>query len=824
MWRRSLTAVLIAWSIALPSAALAQQPEPRPVLLSASGGISKGAYQGGVDWTLSEFLRRHRVNEFRAKLYPGKDPDSIPGLELAAATGASAGNINALFAALAWCTDHLEDQTLTGVKGISAEASLFWKAWVNTGVAEMLSDHREKQRTSADDVEPAALDREFFFRVHLDSLDTFRRRAVPVSGCDLPVGLTLTRLEPVVVSLDGTGNGNGTAAVQRFATVFRIGTAADEKGAARLAFFEPATAHRNARSLGALAILPSLYAAPIVWDARRKAVFEAVLASSSFPIAFAPRHLQYLPGGLKPEHHAPGGDGAYFADGGVFDNNPIGLAAGLHELTLPQDQRGIRDVSANMRKPWIFYSSPDSRRGAAASSKPSMSVGVPTGIGAATQLLGNAIESARQYELQLFARQHARDEDDLRFAGAPELRQSSRALPIVGEMLGSFGAFLGRPFRERDFYLGIYDGLHFIARHVLCAGMTAVALDNCIAAQHQRLIADDVFQLSDRERKALSWFVQQEYGSVATLARATATDDHERLLAGINDHLVAQSRKAAPACGAGDPIARMLCRDRFGDLLDAMQRDTSIRQASALLYDEDCDDTLRKQGACIVDEAFEELLERPRRKLYTVVRTALDNLELAESQAQTAGRSGIVQMGQSIFRAATYRYRDSVEFMMSSGRSWDRNGKRGHVASVAGHLAPSYLQWNGISHREDSFVAGWRPLTWLVGDKVFFSSQLELSLRDLPAWKWGGGVSVGTFALPRVAAVEVGVTRLPRPVAERFMPPSTWDHDRPGRIAARLAIRAFADKIQVTMIGWEKAFSFGVGVNDLNGMLFWWIR
>src|SRR2546430_4042438 len=40
---------------------------------------------------------------------------------------------------------------------------------------------------------------------------------------------------------------------------------------------------------------------------------------------------------------------------------------------------------------------------------------------------------------------------------------------VVGERLCSFAAFLGRPFREYDFYLGIYDALSFFAREA-CRG------------------------------------------------------------------------------------------------------------------------------------------------------------------------------------------------------------------------------------------------------------------------------------------------------------------------------------------------------------------
>jgi len=48
---------------------------------------------------------------------------------------------------------------------------------------------------------------------------------------------------------------------------------------------------------------------------------------------------------------------------------------------------------------------------------------------------------------------------------------SSRFAPITGSQLGNFGAFLDRPFREYDYYAGVYDASHAIAI-ALCAAET----------------------------------------------------------------------------------------------------------------------------------------------------------------------------------------------------------------------------------------------------------------------------------------------------------------------------------------------------------------
>ncbi len=53
------------------------------------------------------------------------------------------------------------------------------------------------------------------------------------------------------------------------------------------------------------------------------------------------------------------------------------------------------------------------------------------------------------------ALEHARSERALRL--------SSRFAPITGSQLANFGAFLDRPFREYDYYAGVYDAAHAIA-------------------------------------------------------------------------------------------------------------------------------------------------------------------------------------------------------------------------------------------------------------------------------------------------------------------------------------------------------------------------
>src|SRR5512138_850525 len=68
-----------------------------PIVFTASGGISLGAYQAGVAWAAIAFMRAANASDaYRAS-------HKLPAFRLDVTTGASAGNVNALISAIEWC-------------------------------------------------------------------------------------------------------------------------------------------------------------------------------------------------------------------------------------------------------------------------------------------------------------------------------------------------------------------------------------------------------------------------------------------------------------------------------------------------------------------------------------------------------------------------------------------------------------------------------------------------------------------------------------------------------------------------------------------------
>ena len=89
------TPVALAQGFGLAGADKNQQV-PQRYVMTISGGISLGAYEAGFNWALLRYLKKHRA----ASVQPGSRPGAA---ELVAATGASAGNINAFLTAVGWC-------------------------------------------------------------------------------------------------------------------------------------------------------------------------------------------------------------------------------------------------------------------------------------------------------------------------------------------------------------------------------------------------------------------------------------------------------------------------------------------------------------------------------------------------------------------------------------------------------------------------------------------------------------------------------------------------------------------------------------------------
>src|SRR5580693_7615264 len=154
----------VATTPAVPATAQALQRYS----LTVRGGVSLGAYEGGINWALLRVLQ------------------GDPGAALTTVTGASAGNINAFLSAVEWC------QNPARSAAESPRDNLFWQAWIPVGIHGLFPRGQPQGYAPGDGL---------FARGAFAPAEATLRRALDdgtrfPAGCPLTVGVTVTRIRP----------------------------------------------------------------------------------------------------------------------------------------------------------------------------------------------------------------------------------------------------------------------------------------------------------------------------------------------------------------------------------------------------------------------------------------------------------------------------------------------------------------------------------------------------------------------------------------------------------------------------------------------------
>ena len=577
--------------------------------MSVSGAISVGSYQAGVNWGILRFLQLARVDTGFQREARNRQ---LPAFELRAITGASAGNVNTLLWAVEWCT--MPDSVRGEILKADPWSSLFWKTWVGIGLEAMLPEKYE-----ARNMDRAAFNRPTVRRITDPPIFERLQSQRFIKGCELPVGITLTRTQPDIIEHDGL-----EIETQRFATLFRAKVVTDEEleqDGDGLHFVHLATRPNAQPHLGKLVRL-----VPPTGRIGTEQVLSAVQASAAFPVALAPVQLDaWYPGADTTGREAR----SLFIDGGVFDNNPINLALGLY-----------RDGGATSPAR-LVYINPFRYRGELARVRrrgPATSPAIG-GFAAFGEFVSGAIATARQYELQLLARErHARTSmsrgfsawldtlgrelrtvrpaDTLPETGLPQILNaiaahpsrdsaslhdrlsfSSRSYPIFGERLGGFAGFLGRPFREFDFHVGTYDGLTFTAREFVCDGLAAQAEQACIRRVMARMIRDERMVPAPARRLLATLYDREHHPDRALPGRRGLVDS---VRVPTNDEDLTLDRMLMALYRAAgthlDPAPETSCTERVNPMHRWMCRDGLSAMLSQLAGDVDPDSAYARAG------------------------------------------------------------------------------------------------------------------------------------------------------------------------------------------------------------------------------------
>ncbi len=314
------------------------------VAVVIKGGISLGAYESGVNWTLLRFLRdvgRERGIDTR----------------LVAAAGASAGAINGVLSAVYWCREEAGNDTL--------ENNIVRQSWREIDIEGLLDEARRDPRDGpADEPADACNAGTDYTREPLlpeDNAVLSRRALRSVekklqclmskpgfrAGCKVAVGLTLTRAEPVRFDNAGVEVNN-----QRLVAPLELFTADDGTFRARSIELETGDTPLDRSVI----YLDNPISVPAAKEGQLSAdtLFSGVKASASFPVAFAPIKMSYC---LQHPHTTDQSTGnqrrgydkrcpegqrrltSYFVDGGVFDNDPLTLVRQLASVSAARTSR-----------------------------------------------------------------------------------------------------------------------------------------------------------------------------------------------------------------------------------------------------------------------------------------------------------------------------------------------------------------------------------------------------------------------------------------------------------------------------------------------------
>ncbi len=390
-----------------------------PVSITVSGGVSLGAYEAGY---LYYSLAVQRANPGFARVI--------------IATGASAGSVNALLSLRASC----------GGGPLDPRKSLFHRVWVPMGLDQLFRP---------DATSPVAAFSQESFQGVGAMVEEDLARGLP-DDCDVVLGIVASRHSPRMLE---AADGRLKVPVTEEHFVVRI----RGRGAGRPPLI---TNYVDPDSLEEQALLPEGRDGSVPFAH----LLDAVIASTSFPVAFPPRPVKHCVartrGKTAPFCPEASATTSLFVDGGVFDNSPLRLAAAYAAGGLSRTPgQGLRwnhgpRLSASRAPPagvaFAFLSAdaaafPDqgaSEEGSDQSLLPLL-----------LREMGGFVNSARSRELFLLIQDYPDTAENLIYP--------RRHFPAASSPMYAFFGFFDQGFRSYDFDLGMYEARRQMERFTL---------------------------------------------------------------------------------------------------------------------------------------------------------------------------------------------------------------------------------------------------------------------------------------------------------------------------------------------------------------------
>ncbi len=430
--------------ILLLTLTLHAQEKKKDFSLIISGGISLGAYEAGYNWALLKYMGH--VKHYK------KDTQ----IDMKSIAGASAGAINTLMSAMAWCRSR-ESFDINN----TIEQNLFHDMWTDVDFEDLFIN---KDATLDPDNQTSLFSRKKIALLAGKIMEEMHRPLYE-RECKVPFGFAVTRVNPKEVTIKNIKIANKLFHIPFYFTV-------DEN--AKGVVWDNMDDYMQRDNIIHLAQngKPS-----------DEAVKNAMFASSAFPIAFEQVALDYVYKGQK-EH-------ALFLDGGVFDNVPLDLAI---RLAAHQSSDFIFMDPKNMRRTFMRTKADDE--------KDFRESPINSAIGLLMQIFSSSESSVLYNTLS----EHFLKSDK-------QIHLSSRYFPITGKFLEHFGAFLDVGFREYDYYVGVYDATINAAKYACEYGSAQGAKTGVCEKRARKYIYNILTKNSEKSKQFLNLLSSEEFGS-----------------------------------------------------------------------------------------------------------------------------------------------------------------------------------------------------------------------------------------------------------------------------------------------------------------------
>lgn len=698
--------------------------------LTISGGISLGAYEAGLNWSLVRLLKTFKDGGLRKRMglalahaplgaaLSAAAPDKT---RLSAVTGASAGNINAFLTAAAWCQKD-GDNFLGSPE--TAKNNVFFHTWTDIGLGKLFppSDRkcedykkhavpeqcRDAEAASKNNAchgvnlackdgetpyadDDALFTRGAFSQVIFDAQRFFNESNFDTS-CEIPLGITLTKVVPRQLSIDGEGL---RVPSQRHAVQMRVKS---ESGKGVTFWNQPHPMTKpntevTSTSFGELFLPP-------VDDAGRlemRNVIRMVQAASAFPVAFGPLDLQSRTGST-----------AAYLDGGVFDNIPLGLLVNLLEST-----PGGKDAS-------VIYLQPSNLRLTAEKIALAPSQVDARGLSQQVDFLRGAVGSAMSYELAFAQRERLRLRATNPNAKTPfPVRLTSRYSQIFGAQLINFGAFVSHELRKHDYYVGIYDGL-YSASYEICSRALGMRGDADTANARQSAGAGN---------EALAMQLQSCVQATLPVARdiilSSATEDDQDARYVVNRLFCAELGKIAAddprqkirqdnAPALGEDVCTTVARENAARFAVRESKGEAHERADVLRAQMDVAEAIMKEQLKLLEELpdlLEHWLDDNEYDVATLAAHLSERDDACGGQVTGCTKDNIVEL-RSGFRAVLKKLQDAnadtFETMMAKLGA-DNNTKKWfvHCSDDEGNSASVQSECDDIVQLMDDYDGWW---------------------------------------------------------------------------------------------------------------------